>query len=128
MRDRGPSILLRPGGDSKRVLRVYDPNQGAHYYIYVDNLGVLSSDLDDARSKLDGIIRVLESFGLVVHETEISSGKIQTLGVELDCEQLVTRVVQARRCELPSGASAAGAPSQVTCSRSSLAIAPFVGS
>ena len=56
--------------------------------------------VQDARSKLDGIIRVLESFGLVVHETEISSGKIQTLGVELDCEQLVTRVVQARRSRL----------------------------
>ena len=108
MRDRGPSTLLRPGGsaaakegaasgaDVRHVLRVYDPMAGAHYYIYVDNLGVLSRSKEDAKSKLDGVIRMLESFGMVVPETEISSGKIETLGVELDCDELVTRVTRAR--------------------------------
>ena len=106
MKDRGPSVLLRPteaqvahdtnkvlergqvpsapSSGMRHVLRVHDPAAGAHYYIYVDNLGVLSQSKDDAKARLDGIIRALEGFGLVVHETEISSGKIETLGVELD--------------------------------------------
>ena len=81
MRDRGPSILLRraehQGDDPRRILRVFDPSAGAHYYIYVDNLGVLSNNADDAKRRLDGIIRALENFGPVVHETEISSGKVR---------------------------------------------------
>ena len=104
MQDRGPSILLRRAGqhadDPRRILRVFDPSAGAHYDIYVHNFGVLSNSADDAKRRLDGIIRALETFGFVVHETEISSGKIQTLGVKLDCGQLVTRVTQARRSRL----------------------------
>ena len=100
MRGRGPSILLQPRDDARRILRISDPAAGAHEYIYVDILGVLSADKADAQAKLDGIIRTLESYGLMVHGTEVSSGKMQTLGVELDCERLVTRVVKARRSSL----------------------------
>ena len=56
MRDRGPSILLRPAADSKRVLRIYDPTSGSHYYVYVDNLGVLSASKEEAKAKLDSMI------------------------------------------------------------------------
>ena len=84
MRDRGPSVLLRP----------------------VSNLGILSSSAEDAQRRLDGIIRDFESFGLIVHETEISTGKIQTLGVELDCAELATRVTRAQRSRLRSALKA----------------------
>ena len=63
---------------------------------------MLSDSTDDPKRRLDGIIRSLESMGLIVHETEVSSGKIQTLGIELDCEELVTRVTRARRSRLRS--------------------------
>ena len=84
--------MLSSRATTQRILRVFDPSAGAHYYIYVDNLGVLSNNADDAKKRLDGIIPAFETFGPVVHETEVSSGKIQTLGVELDRGQLVTRV------------------------------------
>ena len=120
MRDRGPSVILRPtaSGDTmkpeptestvppRQLLRIYDLAMGAHYYISVDNLGIMSTSADDAKRRLDGIIRALESYGLIVHETEVSTGKIQTLGVELDCAALATRVTRARRSRLCSALKA----------------------
>jgi hypothetical protein len=88
------------------LLRIYDPAMGAHHYIYVDYLGILSTSAEDAKRRLDGIIRALEAYGLIVKETEVSTGKIQTLGVELDCAELATRVTRARRSRLRSALKA----------------------
>ena len=54
------SVLLRKPDDSRRALRIYDPSCGAHYNIYVDNLGVISHCEADARRRLEGLIVSLD--------------------------------------------------------------------
>lgn len=90
MEDRGPSILLRDRGRGRHCLEMHAQSDGAHFFIYVDHLGVLSHDAADARRRLDGVISVLESVGLVVHETMTLSDRIETVGVELVCQHLIT--------------------------------------
>ena len=80
--DRGPPVVIDPS----------DPEALGHY-VYVDNLGVLSGSCNLVEDGIGELTDLFSSQGLVLHPAEIQSGRVKTLGVELDGEKLRTRVL-----------------------------------
>lgn len=55
-----------------------------HYYVYVDNLGVLDTDADSVRSSMVALQTAFNSLGLELHGSEVSSGRVEALGCILE--------------------------------------------
>ena len=51
------------------------------HYVYVDNLGVLGLDYNLVCRSIDALVSELEANGLSTHETSVSSGPCEVLGV-----------------------------------------------
>ena len=66
------------------------------HYLYLDNLGVIGHDRDVVEEALAESVSTFESRGLLMHDVEVSSGTLQTLGCELDGISKTTRLTRTR--------------------------------
>ena len=85
--DRGGPIVLRVGsleGDS------------IHFYVYVDNLGVIDFDRSLVSTVMQELQKHFDSLGLELHASEVSSGAVDALGCVLDGGQMQSRLQSKR--------------------------------
>ena len=73
--DKGEPIVMRVGAEKQSKL---------HYYVYVDNLGVIDTCETLVTEALDDLVSAFDASGLVLHGSEVTSGVVQALGCELD--------------------------------------------
>ena len=65
------------------VMNLDQPATHSHYYVYVDNLGLMSLDKSFVDDTLEACCETFNSKGLTLHETE-KSEQLDALGVHLD--------------------------------------------
>ena len=85
--DRSPPIVMKIGGTS-----VSHP----HYYVYVDNLGVLHHDRQVVEEAMAALEQSFNSAGLELHTTDISEGAVKALGCIVEGDKLRSRVSENR--------------------------------
>ena len=95
--DRGGPIVMRIGKNSEAK---------THFYVYVDNLGVISSDKKAVEDAMDGLQVCFNSLGLQLHATEISDGYVEALGCVLDGRSMQSRVNPKRLWRIHHGIKA----------------------
>ena len=78
-------------------------DDAAAHYIYVDNVGVLSTSEDRVRRGLEEASHRLDAAGLETHEHEISSSEAVALGCWLDGRRGLTRMTLERFLRLRRG-------------------------
>ncbi|CAE7731551.1 unnamed protein product [Symbiodinium sp. CCMP2592] len=83
--DRGPPAVFTRG--SPAAMR---------QYVYVDNLGVISSDRQQVENALDQVTEHFTAKELLLHPGEVHRTRIKSLGVELNGTTLTTRVSAER--------------------------------
>ena len=88
LRDRGPPLIVQPtrGTDiandgHTEEARVH--TEAARHYVYVDNLGVLSTSKEIVSDALSQIKGIFEARGLSLHPGEVQSDTIDALGCRL---------------------------------------------
>ena len=99
MRDNTGNIVLqarRVQGTPRQARVVTDLHDGSRYYVYVDNLGIITSSAEEARKQVGLLVEHMSSMGLVMHETAVSSDELESLGVILDFRSLVSRISSKR--------------------------------
>ena len=84
--DRGQPIVLRLSGTG----------EVAHYYVYVDNLGVLHQDLSLVKKAMAELQDAFNSRGLLLHTTDISEGATLALGCIVEGEKFRSRINPVR--------------------------------
>ena len=72
------------------------PEQSARHYIYVDNLGALSTQQAVAQSALQELDLHFSKLGLLLHPGEISVGQTKALGTILDGTRKCSRITPER--------------------------------
>eukprot|EP00435_Cladocopium_sp_Y103_P042465 s504_g11.t1 len=80
--DRGGPIVLHVGGNCAG---------DAHFYVYVDNLGVISTSkqlVDDAMTELQ---HSFNSRGLELHGSEVTENYVEALGCVLEGKRMLSR-------------------------------------
>ena len=94
LHDRGDPLVLRVG---------HDAQEADHFYVYVDNLGVIGTDheriveaMEDLRVKFDGL-------GLELHGSEVSNGSVEALGCIIEGNRLRSRITLARLWKVHQG-------------------------
>ena len=83
--DRGPPLVIEAGR-----------SDWEQHYVYVDNLGLLTGSAARADSAVDDWARGFGDKGLPLHKSEVVSGKVTTLGTELDGERLMASTTLTR--------------------------------
>ncbi|CAK8988362.1 unnamed protein product, partial [Durusdinium trenchii] len=81
--DRGGPVVLRLGKEQA---------DNTHFYVYVDNLGVLDTDAANVELAMQGLQQHFNSLGLELHASEVSCGAIESLGCILDGSNLKSAV------------------------------------
>ena len=94
MRDRGPPVVFRL---VKGALAA-----DKHYYIYVDNVGILGISHDDVAHSLASLTEVFESRGLILHAGGIHSESVRALGVDVKGGEKHTKIELERLWEIRS--------------------------
>ncbi|CAK9007629.1 Uncharacterized protein SCF082_LOCUS9531 [Durusdinium trenchii] len=79
--DRGPPVVLRVGQ--------VDQSTETHYYVYVDNLGVLHFDQQLVANALKALQKAFDGAGLVLHGSEARESALQAAGFTQDLGQWV---------------------------------------
>ena len=95
--DRGGPIVMKIGKNSEAV---------SHFYVYVDNLGVISPDRKTVVEAMDGLQKCFNSLGLQLHATEISDGYVEALGCVLDGGAMQSRANPKRLWRIHHGIKA----------------------
>ena len=87
--DRSGSIVLnqRDNDEGKTNL---------HHYVYVDNLGLLSTDLRTAETGIREVEQVFTEHQLILHAGAVSGGSTRALGCDLRADLLASRVTPER--------------------------------
>ena len=88
--DEGEAVVFS-SADSRR-----DPNGSTRHYVYVDNLGILSSHEGVVRNALQELDEHFSRQGLLLHPGEVSQGETKALGTILDGNQLCSRITPER--------------------------------
>ena len=88
--DKGEAVVFS-SADSRR-----DPNGSTRHYVYVDNLGILSSHEGVVRNALQELDEHFSRQGLLLHPGEVSQGETKALGTILDGNQLCSRITPER--------------------------------
>ena len=89
--DRSDPIVIRVADSDGRPSTSCD-----RHYVYVDNLGIISSDESRVQSGLTEATQLFEGQGLLLHAGEIESEEINTLGCRLDGRRHCTGLKRAR--------------------------------
>ena len=85
--DRGSPIVLRIGSKDPECM---------HYYVYVDNLGVVDVNKERVKAAVTGLETAFDGCGLILHGSEVTSGHVQALGCGLDGTLLRTTIGRER--------------------------------
>ena len=95
--DRGDRLLLArfPGG------RAADSQM--YYYVYVDNLGVISLHAESVVQSLADLASHFNGIGLKIHDLEVHHVKANILGVSLDLKEGHSQITDERFFALRSG-------------------------
>ena len=78
----------------------------SHFYVYVDNLGVISPDRKTVVEAMDGLQKCFNSLGLQLYATEISDGYVEALGCVLDGGAMQSRANPKRLWRIHHGIKA----------------------
>lgn len=97
----GEHILVARGGFRMgRILTDRTPpavlGDTPHWYLYVDNLGIIGSCRAAVVKMLQEARVVLEEVGLLTHETRVSDHDVVTLGAKLDLDRFTTTLTDTR--------------------------------
>ncbi len=97
--DRGPPVVLRveQGGKCDDV---------RHYYVYVDNLGVLHPQKESVDDVMRDLQSAFDGAGLLLHGSEVSSGATEALGCTVEGNRLRSRVSNERLWKIHHGIKA----------------------
>ena len=87
LHDRGDPLVLRIGAEAPR---------SDHYYVYVDNLGVLGLDRCRIEEAMCELTEKFDGQGLELHACEVSSGSVEALGVLVEGGKLRCRITPSR--------------------------------
>ena len=90
VQDKGEPVVFR----SEQVRRHGEP--GSRHYVYVDNLGVLSSHAAFVKTALQELDDHFGSCGLLLHPAEVSGGETRALGIVLDGQALCSKIMPER--------------------------------
>ena len=97
--DRGPPLVLR-------VRRGVSCDLDKHYYVYVDNLGVLHPSKDAVEEVMRDLQKAFDGAGLLLHGSEISSGATEALGCTIEGNRLRSRINNERLWKIHHGIKA----------------------
>ena len=104
LRDRGPPLVIRScGQDNACGKKTELPAGDPRHYVYVDNLGVLSTSQELVKGALDEIKSKFEARGLVLHPGEIECEHIDALGCRLSGTKRRASLKPARLWRLRQG-------------------------
>jgi len=92
--DRGCPIVLHVGKDHDTLV---------HYYVYVDNLGIIHTDAGVVEKALDELVLAFDGCGLILHGSEVSSGEVKALGCLLEGSRMCTRLTGERLWKVHQG-------------------------
>lgn len=81
--DQGGPVVLHVGRDTYPT---------THFYVYVDNLGVISPEEEVVSKAMESLKGQFNSRGLELHGSEISEGYVEALGCVLHGSDMCTRV------------------------------------
>ena len=82
----------------------FDPRSPElHYFVYVDNLGVLAMEESQALAVMGDIDSLFPERGLLLHEASCGSGRRESLGTILDCARHATMLSPKRFHRLYQG-------------------------
>jgi hypothetical protein len=70
--------------------------QEAHYYVYVDDLGVLRGKVSDAAKTMKEVKSEFEKDNLLLHQETVTVTGAKVLGAQLDLERMESRVSEER--------------------------------
>eukprot|EP00438_Fugacium_kawagutii_P016537 Skav227298 [mRNA] locus=scaffold2645:95140:99516:- [translate_table: standard] len=92
--DRGGPLVLRVGSmvDDK-----------PHFYVYVDNLGVVGTDAQHVQRVMCEMQETFDKLGLDLHACEISSGYTESLGCVVEGEMMRSRINPKRLWKVHQG-------------------------
>ena len=71
-------------------------NDADHFYVYVDNLGVIGTEHDRIVEAMDALRLRFDGLGLELHGSEVSSGCVEALGCIIEGNKLRCRVTVER--------------------------------
>ena len=81
--DRGGPIVFRIDGSMASV---------SHYYVYVDNLGVIDVSQSAVEECMASLKKCFDSQGLTLHAAEVNSGEVETLGCLVEGSRMRSRI------------------------------------
>ena len=94
LHDRGDPLVLHVGQVTQ---------EAGHFYIYVDNLGVIGADRDQIVEAMDALRQKFDGLGLDLHGSEVSSGCVEALGCIVEGNKLRSRITVERLWKVHQG-------------------------
>ena len=98
--DRGPPAVFDLSG------KVAETTSKA-FYVYVDNIGLITTKTADARADLASVASAFTAQGLLTHEEETTTGETKALGTRLDLRRLEASLTPKRVWKVMLGVRAA---------------------
>ena len=95
--DKSPPVVMKIGATDSTP---------PHFYVYVDNLGVLHQDRATVEHVMESLEKSFSEAGLEVHTTEISDGAVKALGCIIEGEKHRSRVNPDRLWKIFKGIQA----------------------
>lgn len=95
--DKSPPVVMKIGATDSTP---------PHFYVYVDNLGVLHQDRATVEHVMESLEKSFSEAGLEVHTTEISDGAVKALGCIIEGEKHRSRVNPDRLWKIFNGIQA----------------------
>ena len=87
LHDRGDPLVLHVG-------RLED--EADHFYMYVDNLGVVGTNHERVVEAMDALQQTFDGLGLELHGSEVSCGSVEALGCIIEGNKLRSRIAVGR--------------------------------
>ncbi len=92
--DRGGPIVIHVGKKCKPL---------PHFYVYVDNLGVINADKLQVEEAMVQLQAHFNELGLLLHASEVSSGVVEALGCILEGDMMRSRIHPKRLWKVHHG-------------------------
>ena len=100
--DRSNPIVIKVGARSQGSEDGETVTKG-HYYVYVDNLGVIGTDAEHVGHVLDELQGIFDGMGLDLRKSEVGACNVEALGCVLDGHNRESRLNPTRLWRLRQG-------------------------
>ena len=90
-------------GEDPSYCESEDLEHSAHFYVYVDNLGVMDFDYEFVSQAMQQLQQQFDSLGLELHASEVSAGAVDALGCTLDGAKMQSRLQSKRLWKVHQG-------------------------